>query len=158
LINKLLSDYPDDKLEISSSLNTLGDIYKYRKKIDEAIKYYRKAVDFEKIYPNDISGAYLSYAELVVKFKKENHFRFVEHLISTRLLEDEEMYFPVEKYKAYSILAIINKYKGNAGKAAKFALLAEENASAETSGFRYHKYLGLVTKRDNRLDKLVKKK
>ena len=157
LINKLFSDYPNDKFEKSSSFKALGDIYKHRKKIDEAIAYYRKAVDFEAICPNEISGADLEYAELIVKFKKEKHYNFVEKLITKQIKEDE-MSFPLEKYKAYSILAIINKYKGNNIRAEKFALLAEENASAETSGFRYHKYLGLVIRRDQWLDNLVKQK
>ena len=43
-------------------------------------------------------------------------------------------------------------------KAKEYAVLADKNASAETSGLRYHKYLGIVTKRDSLLEYLVNSK
>lgn len=66
--------------------------------------------------------------------------------------------FPVVKYKVNSILSIINKHNGKQDEAAHYAELAEQNANAETSGFRYHKNLGVVTERETWLDKLVEKK
>jgi hypothetical protein len=40
-------------------------------------------------------------------------------------------------------------------KAEYYAALADQNAALENSGFRYHKDLGLVEKRDADLDRLV---
>jgi len=155
LIQKLLSDYPDAEFERSSSLNTLGDIYKIREKFDKAIEYYKQAIDFEEIYPGVLTQAYLEYSELVVKLKKQEHYDFVEKIVSKRI---QDSIFPLEKYKAFAILSIVNNYKGNKDKAENFAALAEQNASAKTSGLRYHKYLGVVNERDDLLDKLEKRK
>jgi tetratricopeptide (TPR) repeat protein len=155
LIQKLFADYPDDKLERSSSLRTLGDIYKYRQQFDKAIEFYKKAIEFETTYPNVLTQAYLEYSELIVKLKKEDHYDFVEQIVSKRI---KGSMFPIEKYKAFSILSIINNYKGDKDKAEDYAALADKNATAETSGLRYHKHLGIVTKRDSLLDRLVKRK
>jgi tetratricopeptide (TPR) repeat protein len=155
LIQKLFADYPDDKLERSSSLETLGDIYKYRQQFDKAIEFYKEAVLFEKAYPNVQTQAYLEYSELVVKLKKQDEYDVAEQIVSKRV---KGLMFPIEKYKAFSILSIISNFKGDKEKATEYAALADKNASAETSGLRYHKYLGIITKRDSLLDKLVKRK
>jgi tetratricopeptide (TPR) repeat protein len=151
LIQTLFTDYPDEKFERSSSLETLGDIYKYRHKFDKALEFYKKAIDFEKSYPNVLTQAYLEYSELVVKLKKKEHYDFVEKIVSKRI---KESMFPIEKYKAFSILSIINNYIGDKKKVEHYAALANKNANAETSGLRYHKFLGIVTERDSLLDKL----
>ena len=155
LIQKLFSDYPDDKGERSSSLETLGDIYKYRQQFDRAIEFYKKAIDFEEIYPNVQTQAYLEFSELVVKHKKQDYYEFSERIVSKRI---KGSIFPLEKYKAFSILSIISNLKGDKEKADHFAVLADKNASAETSGLRYHKQLGIVNERDSLLDKLVRRK
>jgi len=63
--------------------------------------------------------------------------------------------FPIEKYKIYSILSIINSKNGLNDLAQKYADLANQNADKKTSGLRHHKHLGIVEKRDSILDKLV---
>jgi len=62
-------------------------------------------------------------------------------------------------YLEYAELVVKLKnydHKGDKEKAGQFATLADKNASAETSGLRYHKYLGIVKDRDDLLDDLVK--
>ncbi len=39
--------------------------------LDTALEYYKKALDFEKVYPNVLTDAYLAYAELVVKLQRK---------------------------------------------------------------------------------------
>ena len=155
LLNKMLTEYPDNNFEKGSALHTLGDIYKLKGNYQLAIDFYKQALDFEIIYPNVITQAYLDYSELVIKTGKENLFNDLEKLLSDRY---SELTFPIEKYKVNSILSIINANKDRQEQAQKYADLAEQFATAETSGFRYHKYLGIVKERDTWLDKLVRKK
>ena len=82
-------------------------------------------------------------------------FDKVEKLLLDRY---SELRFPIEKYKVNSILSIINANNGRQEQAKKYADIAEQFATAETSGLRYHKYLGIVKERDTWLDKLVRKK
>ena len=155
LLNKMLTEYPDNSFEKGSALHTLGDIYKLNDNYELAIDFYKQALDFETNYPNVITHAYLDYSELVIKTGKENLFGELEKLLLDRY---SELRFPIEKYKVNSILSIINANKDGREQAEKYADIAEQFATAETSGLKYHKYLGIVKERDIWLDKLVRKK
>jgi tetratricopeptide (TPR) repeat protein len=153
LLNQMLTEYPDDNFNKASALHTLGDIYKLKKDYKQAIDYYKQALDFEKIYPKVQTQAYLDYSELIVKTGNFDQFGELESLLLERY---SGLMFPVEKYKVNAILSIINKYKGRLQEAKHFAEIAEQFATAETSGLRYHKYLGVVTDRDAWLDKFIR--
>ncbi|WP_259070145.1 hypothetical protein HDF24_15465 [Mucilaginibacter sp. X4EP1] len=155
LIDKLFSEYPDDKFNRASALVTLGNIYQLRNDDGKAIDYYKQAIDFEIIYPQVQTQAYMYFSELVIKQRK---FEFYD-IVEKKLLEKiPQALFPIEKYKGYSILSIINIQNGNTIQAAHYEKLAEQNANKKTSALRYHKYLGIVKERDSWLDKLVKGK
>ncbi len=155
LLNKMLLEYPEDNFNKSSALHTLGDIYRQFGDFEQAIIYYRQALDFEKIYPKVTTQSYLDYSELVIKTGYTDLFDQVESILLNRQMD---ILFPIEKYKVNSILSIINNYKNEQDRAKYFADLAERSANAETSGLKYHKYLGVVTNRDTWLDNLVRKK
>ena len=91
----------------------------------------------------------------MIKQRKVNLYDTVEKILLEKI---PGVLFPIEKYKGYSILSIINNYKHNTELAAHFEALAEQNANKETSGLRYHKYLGIVKERNSWLDKLVQRK
>lgn len=152
LLNKILKDYPENKLDRGLSFYALGDIYKFHKHFTKAIDYYKQALDFEKIFPNVITKAYLNYSELIIKTGQINLYNTVEDILKSKL---SDLAFPIEKYKVYSFLSIINKQNENLEQAKKYAILAEQSANEETSGFRYHKYLGVVEERDNWLDQFI---
>ena len=152
LLLKMLTEYPDDDFNKGSALHSLGDIYKLRDDFQNAIKYYKQALDFEKIYPNVITQAYLDYSELVVKTGGTASFNDVEQILLER---QPTLLFPIEKYKVNSLLSVINKQNKRHNEAKRFAVLADQSANAETSGLRYHKYLGVVTDRDTLLDNNV---
>jgi len=154
LLHKVLDEYPDDMFSKSPVLHTLGGIEQERKDWPKAISFYQQALDIERIFPQITTQAYLNFSELVVKTKSTTHYDCVKKLIGERA---NGILFPVAKYKLYSILSVISYFEGDAAKAKQYALLADENANAETSGLRYHKHLGVVEKRDSWLDSLVKR-
>jgi tetratricopeptide (TPR) repeat protein len=154
LIHKLFSECPDDKFNRPGALVALGNICQLRNDNDRAIECYKEAIDFEIIYPQVRTQAYLYFSELVIKQEKVNLYDTVENILTDKI---PGTLFPIEKYKGYSILSIINNYKHNIEQAAKFETLAEQNASKETCELRYHKYLGIVKDRESWLDKLVRK-
>lgn len=155
LINKLLSEYPDDKFNRSEAFVALGNIYQLRGDYDQAINYYQQALHFEAIYPQVQTQAYLCLSELVIIQSK---FELYDTLANILLKKIPGTLFPVEKYKGYSILSIINQYQQNIAESVRFKNLAEQNANKETSGLKYHRYLGVVEERDSWLDKLIRKK
>jgi tetratricopeptide (TPR) repeat protein len=153
LLNKMLTEFPDDNSNKGSALHTLGTIYKLRENNQIAKEYYKQALDFEKVYPNHITQAYLDYSELVVKTGETTSFDEVEQILLER---QPGLTFQIEKYKVNSLLSIINRHKNRHEEANRFAELAEQCANAKTSGLRYHKNLGVVKDRDSWLDKHVK--
>jgi hypothetical protein len=56
--------------------------------------------------------------------------------------------FPIDRYRANSIQAIILESKGKREQARSYACIALEAAEAKHSGFRYHPLLGLVKSPD----------
>lgn len=52
LLNKILTDYPEDRLEKSPALTMLGGIYRRRGDSERALEYFKRAMNFEKEFPN----------------------------------------------------------------------------------------------------------
>lgn len=154
LLQKVLDDYPDNNLEKSSVYETFGDIFLLEKNIEKAIEYYRKAIDFEKVYPNVKTNSDIIYSELIIKNQLTNEYLNVEKILEEKI---SGLLFPIDKYKVFSMLAILNYYNSNIQTAKEYALLANENAQAETSGLRYHKHLGIVSERDDFFDRIINK-
>ena len=154
LLQKVLDDYPDNNLEKSSVYKTFGDIFLLEKNLEKAIEYYRKAIDFEKVYPNVKTNSDIIYSELIIKNKLTNEYLNVEKILEEKI---SGLLFPIDKYKVFSMLAILNYYNSNIQTAKGYALLANENAQAETSGLRYHKHLGIVSERDDFFDRIINK-
>lgn len=155
LLVKILEDYPEEKFEKSLTFNSLGNIYKQRNELEKAREFYRKSLNFEKEYPNVKTDSYLQFAELTIKLQKLSEYDYVRSLLEPEI---SESLFPIEKYKGFTILSIINSQNGNLEKAKKYENLANENANAKTTNLRYHKYLGIVKERDSWLEKLINKK
>ncbi len=156
LIIKMLKEYPNDTFNKSSALDFLGDIYQQRGDYQTALKYYEESINFENDNPNSPeTPSFLSYSELIIKTQQTDKYLIVENLLFDRM---DSVILPVQKYKIASMLSVIYRTKNNKKLAQHYAEIAEKNANAETSGFRYHKDLGLVKQRVSWLDKLVKRK
>lgn len=96
LLNKMLSEYPDDNFNKSGAFHTLGDIYAIIGNYDRAIEYYKQAIEFEIVYPNVRTNSYLDVSELTIKTKRIGEYDFVEILL---LKELPHQIFPISKYK-----------------------------------------------------------
>lgn len=159
LLNKILTDYPDNRIEKSQTLNSLGEIYKLREDYETALGYFQKSLDYEKEFPNVITTAYLNFSETVVRAEKKALYDEVENLLKEKINKDA-LKFPVQNYIMYSVMTVIAEYNGDLGQAKIYADLAEKNASTQTNSLwnpRKQK-LGVVKERINWLEKLVRKK
>ncbi|MFT3796521.1 tetratricopeptide repeat protein [Flavobacterium sp.] len=151
LLNKMLTEYPDDSFNKSTALKILGDIYSKIGNENIAIEYYKRAIDFEKIYPNVKTQAYLNYAELIVKLNYTSQYDQLKNILLER---QNTMVFPIEKFKVNFILSVMYEFQGINNLAQIHAELAEKNASEETSGFTYHKKLGILQDKETWLKKV----
>ena len=152
LVKKLLDDYPNNKVDRSQCFQSLGDIYKLRGDFVLSLDYYKAALDHEEIYPNVRTQAYLDFSEIVIKLEQKELYPIVRLLILDRVKNSP---FPVEKYRSYSFLSIINFRQGNYVEAIECSEVAEQSASVKTTDLRYHKDLGIVTQREKWIDDLI---
>ena len=150
LLEKYLSDFPEDKFERTGALQLLGRIYDHQKDSGRAFEYYRKAAEFEIEYPSVNSGAGLDYAEFIVKHEKRDMFEEAE-----KYAEQAKLIFSADIYRASAVLSIINKAKGDHEKQKYYRERTEQAARTEGSGLSYHRGAGLV-KRDEKLDELMR--
>lgn len=132
LLNRILTEYPDNLIEKSQTLNSLGEIYKLREDYETALDYFQKSLDFEKEFPNVITTAYLNFSETVVRAEKTELYDKVENLLTEKINEDT-LKFPVQNYIMYSVMTVISEYKGDLEQSIIYADLAEKNATTETN-------------------------
>lgn len=159
LLNKILTDYPDNRIEKSQTYNSLGEIYKLREDYETALDYFQKSLDFEKEFPNVITTAYLNFSETVVLAKKTELYDKVENLLTEKINEDT-LKFPVQNYIMYSVMTVISEYKGDLEQSKIYADLAGNNATKQTNSLwnPHKKKFGIVKDRIKWLDKLVGRK
>ena len=159
LLNKILAEYPENRIEKSSTLNALGEIYKLRKDFDKALGYFKQSLDFEKEFPNVRTSAYLNFSEIVVQAEKTAFYDEVENLLTDEI-QKETLKFPFQNYIIYSVLAIISDFKEDLAKAKYYFELAESNATTQINTLwnPQKKKWGIVKERKEWLDKLTKRK
>jgi len=158
LLNKILTDYPDNKIEKSQTFNSLGEIYLLNEDYETALDYFQKSLEFEKEFPNVITTAYLNFSETVVRTEKTELYDKVENLLTEKINENT-LKFPVQNYIMYSVMTVISEYKGDLEKSKIYVELAEKNATTQTNSLwnpRKQK-VGVVKDRINWLDKLIRK-
>jgi tetratricopeptide (TPR) repeat protein len=157
LLNKYFEDFPEDNFNKSSCLGKLGEIYSLRNDYLKAIEYLKKAIEFEKVFPNVTTQATIKLSEIVIENNIVSEYKYVEEILMMKINSKSGLTFNNEKYIVYSILSIINNENGNEKIAKEYAEIAEQNANLESSGLTYHKKLGIVTKRNSILDEKLNK-
>ncbi|MCU0351111.1 MAG: hypothetical protein MUF43_09825 [Flavobacterium sp.] len=156
LLNKLLTDFPDNRIEKSQTFNSLGEIYKLRENFDKALEYFKKSLDFEKEFPNVITTSYLNFSETVVQADKTELYDEVEKLLTEKIKKDT-LTFPIENYIMYSVLSVIADFKGDIENAKKYSEIAERNATTRINTLwnPKKKSFGTVKERKGWLDRLL---
>ena len=153
LLNKVLTEYPENRIEKSPCYNFLGQIYELRNDAEMAICFYKKSLDYEKEFPNVITSSYLDFSKIIIQEGKTEFYNEVEKI-------NLSFSFPIQNYIMYSILSVISDFKENFEQAKKYAEIAEKNSVAEKNSlWNPHKQkIGIVKNRINWLDKLVGRK
>lgn len=159
LLNKILTDYPDNRLEISQTFNSLGEIYKLKEDYETALEYFQKSIDFEKEFPNVITTSYLNFSVTVVHAEKTELYDKVEKFLTEKINKDT-IKFPIQDYIVYSVMTVITEYKGDLEQAKIYAELAEKYAAIQSNSLwnPQKKKIGIVEDRIKWLDKLVGRK
>ena len=109
--------------------------------VEAALSSYEAALEREHQAPFLRTQAYLDFACLVVEAGPEELYARALEVLDTH--QDRPM-FPVDRYRAHGSRALLLHHFARSQEARAEASLAMEAAQETTSGFRYHRSLGLV--------------
>lgn len=152
LLQIILDEYPKNLSEKSLVLQSLGNISQRKGETSLALEYYRQSIEFEQMLPDTHTDSFLLYAELVVKMKQVDLYDSAERLVKTKI---SKLVLPTYRYKAFAILSIIYKLKGDTVQANSYASLAEENETPEAAGSWFHKLILMAKEQKERMKQLT---
>jgi tetratricopeptide (TPR) repeat protein len=152
LLDKMLTEFPEVIMlalaysQKASCLAKLGDL-------DQAVAYYRRALETERKFPHSRTQARNEFGILVVENRMTQFYE--EALAVLDEMELPGVKFPSDVYKGCGIRALIAAHKGELESARKFAQVALNAAAKDHSGFRYHPTFGLVRDRESKFYKAI---
>jgi tetratricopeptide (TPR) repeat protein len=147
LLDKVLTEFPEPYwLPLVCKLK--AEIFIKLGNLDQAIAFYRRALDVERQHPNHRTQVVYDFGKLVVENKMTPLYD--EALAVLNEMEVPGKKFPVQIYKKNGILAIMAAHKGQGENAGKFAQIALDAVAKDDSGFRYHPKFGLVQDQESK--------
>jgi len=152
LLDRMLAEFPES-FELASAYGQKASCLAKLGDLDQAVVYYRRALDRKRKFPKLRTQAYIAFGRLVVENEMAQFFD--EALAVLDELKITAIQFPQDIYEMYGIRAIIAAQKRETEKAREFAKVALEAAAKVHSGFRYHPTVGLVHDRKSKFHKLI---
>jgi tetratricopeptide (TPR) repeat protein len=141
LLDKVLSEFPEPFwLPLVCQLK--AEIFVKFGDLDQAIAFYRRALDIERKHPNHRTQAVYDFGKLVTENKMT--MLYDEALAVLKEMETPGTKFPDAVYKINGIFAVVAEHKGQVEEAKKFAQAALDAAVKDKSDFRHHPKFGLV--------------
>jgi tetratricopeptide (TPR) repeat protein len=140
LLDRLLADYPDPS-QLTAALTQRGECLSDLGRYEDALISFRRAFEAQRQFPNIRVNTYLRFGELVVALKRRDLYS--EALSLLKEFGGDEV-FPVEKYEAAAIQALISEEAGDVPAARLFARAALSAMAQQEPPFPRHKNIGLV--------------
>ncbi len=112
-------------------------------RLEEAVNAYEEALRIEAKVPNLLTSAGFELPYLVALNSLTQHY---DRALKILKESQSRITFPIEKFQWNAANALIAGLQKRAAEASAFARQALDAASKDSSGFRYHAKLGLVSK------------
>jgi len=145
ILERYFYDFPDDKDNKVSALLLVGEIYYTQKRFDKSFNCYKEAAEFEIEYPEVNCGAWLSYAEFIVKFEKAELFDEAEKYIN---MNYDKLNYPEAMYILNAVLALISGRKGDLEKQRYYRERADDILKGLTGYSKSVRYANTIQVRD----------
>lgn len=118
--------------------------------LPRAIDDYRQVFQTQRVRKGELTMAHLDFGWLAATTPlPELHDEALAALREFHIASCDA--FPISRYRAQAIQALIFDYRGQREQARGYARVALEAAAAKHSGFRYHAKLGLVESPDKKI-------
>jgi tetratricopeptide (TPR) repeat protein len=140
LLDRMLAEYPEPT-EISTAHMQRAECLIDLGRPDDALDAYRQSFEVRRRVPNWANDAHLGFGGLVVALKRDDLYDSALAALNEFALD---LTFPVDRYRAATIRALIADERGDASTAREWARRALEAAAKVESPFARHRKLGLV--------------
>jgi len=150
LLQKLEKEFPEES-QLASAYLQMAECFIKLEKYDNAIKYFRLSIEYEKEQPSFQTRAFIDFPVFIVSHGMVDFYSEIREIL---LNSKEKLLFPVDRYYYYASLSIIFEYEKNKEKAKTFAIKAINTSSEKCSGFKYHQNIGLV-KEDRKINSIL---
>jgi tetratricopeptide (TPR) repeat protein len=127
-------DHAQGHADRARALSALGDP-------EAAVASYEDALMREAEFPQLRTQACLELPFLIATTPLQDHYERALQVLAERR---DQLTFPVDQFRWNVAKALIHAARGDRDVAQTCAMAALDAAGAESSGFRYHKLLGLV--------------
>ena len=151
LLERVLSEYPEDRVEVAGSHRALARYYEERGNAERAAGHYRETLRAQE-GTNVFHGAELLLAELIVREELSDAYPEADQLLD-RVLESGPI-FTSEQFRYAAARARLASRRGDDDEAAAFALGALDLFEHNEPVSSYHPGIGLIRGDDATLAEL----
>ena len=141
LLDYLIAEQPYPS-ELPSAHLQAAECHVALRHTEQALKHFRKALSAEQSTNGIRTFAFLHFSLFVVSKELSEYYDEVRQILIDHV---DRCIFPVHFYHWHLCMAWLDEQLEDHASAAKHAASALDAAGQESSGFRYHPKLGLVT-------------
>ncbi|MBI5683910.1 MAG: hypothetical protein HZC54_02415 [Verrucomicrobia bacterium] len=146
LLDMILAEWREDA-QLASVHHHRAECFLGLGDMARAIDAFRQVFQTQRVCRGELTGSHLDFGWLVVTAPLPELYDEALGFLS----EFSHEVFPVQRYRASAIHALILDARGQREQARGYARMALQEAAARHSGFRYHATLGLVGSPDERV-------
>ncbi len=148
LLDILIRDYPE-RGQLASAFLQKAEAFSALGYSDEALLFFKKAIEFEREFPNVCTAAPLEFGLFVVRNHLSDQYSYALSILEE--FEESNSTFPVQRFEVSAVRSLIAAGLGDKDIARMFAQQVLVEASAKHSGFWKHPRIGLVGKTEETL-------
>lgn len=146
LLDMILAEWHEDA-QLASVYHHRADCFLGLGDTQRAVDAYRQVFQTQRVCKSQLTMAHLDFGWLVATIPLPELYDEALAVLD----EFRHEIFPVDRYRASAIHALILDARGQQEQARSYARIALQEAAATHSGLRYHATLGLVESRDERV-------
>ncbi|MEI8213460.1 MAG: hypothetical protein WCI02_15035 [Planctomycetota bacterium] len=142
LLHQIVKEFPDAS-QITQSHLQLAHAYAKTDKPDLALQQFKLTLELQRKYPNWQTSVWLDYPVYVIENKIASEYVNARSVL-LELNLSRSLSFPIERYRYFACLALLDENDGKLDSARQNASHAMAACDEKHSGFRYHPTVGLV--------------
>ena len=153
LLDMILTEWREDS-QLASVYHHRAECFLGLGDVARAVDSFRQVFQTQRVHKSWLTNAHLDFGWLAATIPLPDLY---DEALAVLGEFTHGMVFPVNRYRASAIHALILAARGQREQAQGYARVALQEASARHSGFRYHATLGLVETPDERVHERLQK-